>query len=131
MIFATGLDLCDIRRVEKLLARGEAHAARFMRKYFTAAEIAYAQTKTKPAATLAKRWAAKEACAKALGTGIGGGVRLQDIEVVLDGNGKPSITLYGAATEKLQSLSTQPLAIHLALTDEYPYALAQVMIVAL
>jgi len=128
MILSTGLDLCDIRRVEKLFAQ---HGARFAGKYFTKTERDYAMRQPKPAAALARRWAAKEATAKALGTGFRDGLYMHHIEISNDAHGKPHVTLSGRAKTLLDGLSpAAPSAprVHLALTDEYPYAMAQVII---
>lgn len=123
MILGLGIDLCDIRRVEKLFAR---HGARFTQKYFTPAEYDYAMAQPHPVAALAKRWAAKEAAAKALGTGFRDGLFMRDIEIVNGKSGKPSLKFHGRAAQLKPSNSE----FHLALTDEYPYALAQVIISA-
>jgi len=132
MILSTGLDLCDIRRIEKILARTT--GARFMQRYFTPAERDYIARKPSPAAAYARRWAAKEAIAKALGTGFRGGLHMHQMEILNDKNGKPGVTLQGRALELLNSLSPlasrSPPLIHLAMTDEYPYAMAQVIISA-
>jgi len=125
MILSTGLDLCDIRRIERILARPT--GARFMQRYFTPAEREYITRKNSSAAAYARRWAAKEAIAKALGTGFRGGLHMHQMEVLNDKNGKPSVILQGRALELLHQLA--PLAaIHLAMTDEYPYAMAQIII---
>jgi len=125
MILSTGLDLCDIRRIERILARTT--GARFMQRYFTPSERDYIAHKNSPAAAYARRWAAKEAIAKALGTGFRGGLHMHQMEVLNDKNGKPSVVLQGRALELLHQLA--PLAaIHLAMTDEYPYAMAQIII---
>ncbi len=129
MILSTGLDICDIRRIEKILS-GET-AARFMQRYFTPAEnghIAARKDHARPAA-YARRWAAKEAIAKALGTGFRGGLHMHQMEILNDANGKPNVKLHGRAAELLNRISPAT-AIHLAMTDEYPYAMAQVIISA-
>ncbi len=133
MILGTGIDLTDIRRIEKALAR---FGARFENRVFTEGERAKAKSRENAgtqivAATYAKRFAAKEACAKALG--VGNGITWQDIEIINTENGAPSIRLSGNALKRLQQLTPKGLrtTIHLALTDEYPLAQAQVIIEAL
>ncbi|MCI4680111.1 holo-ACP synthase [Rhodoblastus acidophilus] len=130
MIVGLGVDLCDIRRVERVL---EKYGDRFTRRCFTAIERAKADGRKARAATYAKRFAAKEACAKALGTGLGQGVGWQEMGVVNDAFGKPSLELSGAAAERLARLTPpgHEARVHLTLTDEYPLAQAQVMIEAL
>jgi holo-[acyl-carrier protein] synthase len=134
MILSIGLDLCDIRRIEKILAR--ATGKRFQNRYFTPAENAYiAQRKPHAqAAAYARRWAAKEAIAKALGTGFRGGLHMHQMEVLNDKNGKPTVKLHGRAKELLINLPPSPLAsppsVFVAMTDEYPYAMAQIIISA-
>jgi holo-[acyl-carrier protein] synthase len=130
MIIGLGSDLSDIRRVEKSLERfGE----RFTHRIFTDVERARSERKTDRAASYAKRFAAKEACAKALGTGLSGGVFWRDIGVVNLPSGKPTIALTGGALERLKALTPAGLkaVIHLSLTDDHPYAQAFVIIEAL
>ena len=131
MILGTGIDLVDIRRIEYSLLRfGE----RFENRIFTPAEQKYARKgkgDTRAIASIyAKRFAAKEACAKALGTGFGQGVSWRDIEVIKNDAGGVGINLSGAALKKLTALTPKGMKpqIFLSLTDEYPYAQAQVMI---
>lgn len=131
MIVGLGSDLCDIRRVERAIARfGE----RFLNRVFTPAERAKAGRRARSiqAATYAKRFAAKEACAKALGTGFRAGVFLQDLGVVNLPSGQPTLMLTGGALTRLRHLMPDGHTPRLALTmtDEYPYAFAQVMIEA-
>lgn len=130
MIIGTGSDLIDIRRIEKTLNRfGE----RFIRRCFTQAEIEKAD-KRRPGgghiATYAKRFAAKEALSKALGTGFSSGVFMRDIGVVNDKLGRPTIELTGGAKAYLDRLvpAGQQALIHLTLTDEPPIAQAYVLI---
>lgn len=130
MIIGVGVDLCDIRRIERAL---DAHGERFEKRCFTPVEQALARRRKNRAATYAKRFAAKEACAKALGTGFQGGVRLVEIGVVNDALGRPSLQLTGRAAQKLAELTPKGFLarLHLTLTDEYPLAQAQVFIEAL
>lgn len=131
MIVGIGTDMADIRRIEKTLERfGE----RFTRRVFTPVEIARAERKAGAAATYAKRFAAKEACAKALGTGVPrGGVHWADMGVVNLPSGKPTMALTGGAAEALKRLVPAGLepVVHLTLSDDHPYALAFVVIEAL
>lgn len=131
MILGLGADICDIRRIEAVLAR---HGERFLRRVFTETERRRA-TRRAPAlaaATYAKRFAAKEACAKALGTGFRGGVFMADLGVVNLPSGQPTLALTGGAAARLAALTPPGLraAIALTMTDEYPYAFAQVIISA-
>ncbi len=133
MIVGTGIDLIDVRRLEKLM---EIHGQRFKSRYFTKNEIALAESRAhsgREILTLAKRFAAKEACAKALGTGFIDGLKMVEIEVILDQKGRPSLHLTGKALDLLEGLIPEPREpfIHLSLTDEPPYAQAQVIIEAL
>ncbi|MCW2282926.1 holo-[acyl-carrier protein] synthase [Rhodoblastus acidophilus] len=132
MILGLGVDLCDIRRIERAL---EKYGDRFVRRCFTDIEREKAEGRARRAETYAKRFAAKEACAKALGTGLARGVWFRDIGVVNDAAGKPGVVLTGAAATLLADMCARlaPGAtphIHLTLTDEYPYAQAQVLIEA-
>ncbi|MGB4867300.1 MAG: holo-ACP synthase [Hyphomicrobium sp.] len=130
MILGIGNDICDIRRIEKTLAR---FGDRFLEKVFTAEERRRATSRAHPAATLAKRFAAKEAMSKALGTGFRFGVHLNDIGVVNAPNGRPTVALTGGAAERLAELTPEGYVarIDLTLTDEYPLSEAIVIISAL
>lgn len=133
MILGTGIDLLDIRRLEKIM---EGHGDRFKERYYTAVEIKTAMARQEAGTDLlafAKRYAAKEACAKALGTGFIDGIFMKDIEVTNDALGKPSLMLYNGALERLESMTPQgaQVVLHLSLTDEPPYAQAQVIIEAI
>lgn len=133
MILGIGNDLCDIRRIAKSIDRfGE----RFLNRVFTEAERAKADRRTSAdmrAATYAKRFAAKEACAKALGTGFAEGVFLHDIGVVNLASGQPTLALTGGAALRLDAITPPGMSarIHLTMTDEYPLAEAVVVISAL
>jgi holo-[acyl-carrier protein] synthase len=129
MIIGIGSDLCDIRRIEETLAR---HGERFTERIFTEVERARADSKANRAATYAKRFAAKEACAKALGTGIRRGVFWRDMGVVNQRSGQPTMALTGGAAERLKALtpSGHEAVIHLTITDEHPHAQAFVVIEA-
>ena len=130
MILGLGSDICDIRRIEKVLAR---HGERFVGRVFSALERARAERRpAQRASSYAKRFAAKEACAKALGTGFAEGVFMSDLRVVNLASGQPTLELHGAALARLEAM-TPPwhrAKVFLSLTDEYPYAYAQVIISA-
>ena len=130
MILGIGNDICDIRRVEKTLAR---FGKRFLAKVFTAEEQRKAISRAHPARTLAKRFAAKEAVSKALGTGFQNGVHLRDIGVVNAPGGRPTVVLTGGAARHLANMTPPGYSarIDLTLTDEYPLAEAIVIISAL
>ncbi|WP_375549146.1 holo-ACP synthase [Oceanicaulis alexandrii] len=129
MILGIGSDLTDIRRIERAITRFE---QRFLDRIFTPAEQARAEARPGRINTYAKRFAAKEACAKALGGGLWRGVSFTDIEVMNLKGGKPSIDLYGAAKSQLDALCSdgQSACIHLTMSDEPPYAQAFVVIEA-
>ena len=131
MIIGLGTDLCDIRRVERVMSR---FGDRFLERVFTATERARAARRTDSlqAATFAKRFAAKEACAKALGTGFSQGVFHSDMGVVNLPSGRPTMVLSGGALARLQAITPTGYSAEIALTitDEPPYALAQVIISA-
>ncbi len=131
MIIGLGSDLCDIRRIETVLAR---HGDRFLQRVFTPVERARAQRRTPAlhAGTYAKRFAAKEACAKALGTGFSHGVFHSDMGVVNLPSGQPTLALTGGAGVRLQAITPPGMrpVVALTVTDEYPYAFAQVVISA-
>lgn len=129
MIVGIGSDLCDIRRIEKALNRfGE----RFLNRVFTETEQNKARRRPVMAPTLAKRFAAKEACAKALGTGFSRGVFLHDIGVVNLRSGQPTLSLTGGAKEQLDRITPAgcEMVIHLTITDEPPLAQAFVILEA-
>lgn len=135
MIIGIGNDICDIRRVERTLER---FGDRFITRVFTDIEQRKAARRNKAgmkviAGTYAKRFAAKEACSKALGTGFNVGVFMKDIGVVNQLGGKPTLQLEGGAHARLLALTPDGLTpvIHLTMTDEYPYAEAQVIIEAI
>jgi holo-[acyl-carrier protein] synthase len=129
VIIGLGSDLIDIRRVEKSIERfGE----RFTHRCFTDIERAKSDRRKNRAESYAKRFAAKEACSKALGTGLAHGVFWKDMGVINLPGGKPTMALTGGAAEKLAELMPQghePF-IHITITDEYPYAQAFVVIEA-
>lgn len=129
MILGLGSDLCDIRRIERVMAR---HGDRFLNRVFTETERAKALRRTAAlhAPTFAKRFAAKEAAAKALGTGFKAGVFHSDLGVVNLPSGQPTLRMTGGAAARLAAITPAGLRalIALTMTDEYPYAYAQVII---
>ena len=129
MIIGIGTDICDIRRIETILHR---YGHRFTRRFFNETERRRAEQRVTSAATYAKRFAAKEACAKALGTGVRGGVFWRDMGVVNRASGKPSMQLRGGALVRLGAVTPVGFSalIHLSISDEYPYAQAFVVIEA-
>lgn len=130
MIIGIGSDLIDIRRIENSLSRfGE----RFVNRCFTEVEITKSEGRKNRAASYAKRFAAKEACSKALGTGIAHGVFWKDMGVINMPGGKPTMHLSGGAAERLQAMvpNGHRATIHLTITDDFPLAQAFVIIEAL
>lgn len=132
MILGIGNDLVDIRRIERTLDR---FGARFLARVFTNVEQAKAErrrTGRAYAGTLAKRFAAKEAAAKALGTGFRDGVFWRDLGVVNSPSGQPTLVMTGGALERLNGLTPAGMnpVVHLTMTDEWPLAEAQVIISA-
>ena len=129
MIIGLGSDLSDIRRIENSLQRfGE----RFTNRIFTELERTRSERKADRAASYAKRFAAKEACAKALGTGIRHGVWWRDMGVVNMPSGRPTMALTGGARKRLDALTPKGYAaqIDLSITDEGPMSMAFVIISA-
>ncbi|MEI6558008.1 MAG: holo-ACP synthase [Rhodospirillaceae bacterium] len=131
MILGIGTDLVDIRRIEHALDR---FGVRLLDRLFTPAEQARAERLPSPgrAAAYAKRFAAKEACAKALGTGVAAGVFWRDLGVVSAPGGAPAMELTGGALHRLNAITPEGMIarVHLSLTDEYPLAQAFVTISA-
>jgi holo-[acyl-carrier protein] synthase len=130
VIIGLGSDLIDIRRIEQTLER---HGTRFTERVFTPIERAKSDRRRTRAASYAKRFAAKEACAKALGTGLNQGVFWRDMGVVNLPSGQPTLHLTGGAAARLQAIlpAGHRAAIHLTITDDYPLAQAFVVIEAL
>jgi holo-[acyl-carrier protein] synthase len=130
MIVGLGSDLCNIERIQIALDR---HGGRFEQRVFT--DIEQAKANRRPytkAATLAKRFAAKEAFSKAVGTGFKAGVFMKDIGVVNLPSGAPTLALTGGAKARLDALTPQgaTLLVHLTLTDDHPWAQAFVILEA-
>ena len=129
MILGLGSDITDVRRVGKVIER---HGDRFLARVFTETERARAEQRKNRIETYAKRFAAKEACAKALGTGIRQGVWWRDMGVVNLPSGKPTVKLTGGALRRLKALTPEGCEAHIDLTisDEGPMAVAFVIISA-
>jgi holo-[acyl-carrier protein] synthase len=130
MILGVGSDLVDVRRIKNVLAR---HGERFLARIFTEAERVKAEGRTVTRVeTYAKRFAAKEACAKALGTGLRAGVFWRDMGVVNLPSGRPTLKLTGGALRRLQAITPAncEARIDLTITDEGPTAFAFVVITA-
>jgi holo-[acyl-carrier protein] synthase len=129
MIVGIGSDLIDVRRVEKTLER---YGERFIARVFTEIERKKSERRRMRAASYAKRFAAKEACAKALGTGLRAGVFWRDMGVVNLRSGKPTMALTGGAAERLAAIlpAGTESVIHLTITDDWPLAQAFVIIEA-
>ena len=132
MILGIGSDICDIRRIKSAIGR---HGARFLERVFTETERAKAMRRAEKiqAATFAKRFAAKEAAAKALGTGFRNGVFFSNLGVVNLPGGKPTLAMTGGSADRLRALTPAGMLaqVDLTMTDEYPYAYAQVIISAM
>jgi len=129
VIIGIGSDLCDIRRIQGTLDR---FGDRFVQRIFTDVERQRSERKNDRAASYAKRFAAKEACSKALGTGMHQGVAWRDMGVINLRSGKPTMALTGGAAARLAQLVPEghTAVIHLSLTDEIPIAQAFVIIEA-
>lgn len=130
MILGVGNDIIDIRRIEKTIAR---HGQRFIDRVYTDVEKAKSERRAQRVASYAKRFAAKEACSKALGTGLSNGVFWRDMGVVNLPSGKPTLKLTNGAADQLARMlpADKTAAIHLTMTDEFPYAQAIVIIEAI
>ena len=129
MILGIGADLIDIRRVEKTLER---FGQRFVDRCFTPVEQAKSERRVLRAASYARRFAAKEACSKALGTGLHMGVAWKEMGVVNLPSGQPTIVLTGGALQRLHALTPAGMkaVIHVTITDDHPLAQAFVVIEA-
>jgi holo-[acyl-carrier protein] synthase len=129
VILGIGTDLCNIERIEATLRR---FGDRFRDRVFTEVEQATARRRAAEAATLARRWAAKEACAKALGTGLRMGIAWRDMGVINRPGGQPAMVLTGWAACRLADLTPpgHEAVVHVSLTDDHPWAQAFVVIEA-
>ena len=130
MILGIGTDLANIERIERTLER---FGDRFRNRVFTDAEKKKAERRRDVAGTYAKRWAAKEACSKALGTGLRMGIAWKDMAVTNLSTGQPQIAVTGWAAERLTKMTpaNHKALIHVSLTDDHPWAQAFVVIEAL
>ena len=130
MIIGLGSDLIDIRRIEKSIER---FGDRFTNRIFTEIEQRKSDARKERAASYAKRFAAKEACSKALGTGLSRGVFWRDMGVENLPGGKPTMVLTGGALKRLDTIMPEGMAphIHVTITDDFPLAQAFVIIEAL
>lgn len=127
MILGIGIDLANIERISNVLER---HGDRFRNRVFTELEQNKAEHRKDVAGTYAKRWAAKEACSKALGTGLRMGIRWKDMSVRNLYSGKPVMSLTGWAEKRLNEITPNghSAVIHVSLTDDHPWAQAFVVI---
>jgi holo-[acyl-carrier protein] synthase len=130
MILGLGNDVIDIRRIERTI---ELYGDRFLNRIFTETERLRSDRRRQRAASYAKRFAAKEACSKALGTGLRKGVFWRDMGVVNLASGKPTMALTGGAAAQLDKILPEGhrAAIHLTITDDFPLAQAFVIIEAM
>lgn len=129
MILGIGTDLANIERIGRTLDR---FGDRFRNRVFTETEQRKAEPRKETVATYAKRWAAKEACSKALGTGLRMGIAWRDMAVVNLRSGQPTMVLTGWAAERLAAMTPpgHKAVIHVTLTDDHPWAQAVVLIEA-
>ena len=129
MILGVGTDLANIERIERTLER---FGDRFRQRVFTDIEQAKAERRVDTPGTYAKRWAAKEACSKALGTGLRMGIAWKDMAVQNLKTGQPTMTLTGWAAKRLEEMTPEghEAVIHVTLTDDHPWAQAFVVIEA-
>jgi len=129
MILGVGTDLCNIERIERTLDR---FGDRFRNRVFTPIEQKKAERRRDTAGTYAKRWAAKEACSKALGTGLRMGIAWKDMSVTNLRTGQPVMHVTGWAAERLAEMTPKgyEAIIHVTLTDDHPWAQAFVVIEA-
>ncbi len=126
MIYGNGIDIIDINRIRKVIDK---YGNRFKKRCFSISEIERSEKRKNSVESYAKRYAAKEACAKALGTGLARGVFWKDIEVKNDQFGKPFIKLHGKAKEIFKNINkTSNTQVEVSLSDEKKYAIANVTI---
>ena len=125
MIIGIGIDIIDIRRIEKIIIK---YGDRFIKKCFLQSEIQRSENRRNDIQSYAKRYVAKEACAKALGTGLARGVYWKDIEVSNNNLGKPILTLHNKAAKILNQISSKNTRIEISLSDEKNYAISNVII---
>jgi holo-[acyl-carrier protein] synthase len=130
MILGIGTDLANIERIDRTIAR---FGRRFLDRVYTEVEQARSERRAERIASYAKRWAAKEACSKALGTGLRMGIAWKDMGVVNVHTGQPTMILTGWAAERLAAMTPpgHTARVHVTLTDDHPWAQAFVVIEAL
>ena len=126
MIIGVGVDIVDNRRIQKTL---KIYGNKFKKKCFSNNEILRSEKKNNTINSFSKRYAAKEACAKALGTGVARGIHWKDIEVINNAYGKPEIKLYNKALNILNELTEKECNILISLSDEKNYSIANVIII--
>ena len=124
-IFGIGTDIVNIKRMQKTLK----HNDRFKKRIFSKNEINYCEKKNNPSSFYAKRFAAKEALSKAIGTGIRNGINFKDIDVINNNYGKPTIKLRGSTANFLKKkVKNKKYSIYLSLSDDVPWAQATVIV---
>ena len=123
MLIRNGIDIIDIRRIKNIINK-----FKFKKRCFHQSEISKSESRLRSIESYAKRYAAKEACAKALGTGLARGVFWKDIEIINNRYGKPEIKLHNKALKFLNNLNIKNLFIEVSLSDEKNYAVANVII---
>ncbi|MBI5117388.1 holo-ACP synthase [Candidatus Poribacteria bacterium] len=122
-LIGTGIDIVEVERIEKMLSRRK---EKFLGRVFTTAETDYCMKKARPAVHLAARFAAKEAVAKALGTGFTKGIQMQDIEIVAADNAPPSVKLHGTAARRYETIGASGILLSLSHTGQYALAHADI-----
>ena len=124
-IFGIGKDIVNVKRMQKILK----HNRRFKKRIFSSNEINYCEKKSNPSSFFAKRFAAKEALSKAIGTGIRKGINFKDIEIINNNYGKPTIKLRGSTANFLKKkIKNKKYSIYLSLSDDTPWAQATVIV---
>ena len=125
MIIGIGVDIIDNRRIKKTLIK---FGDKFKKRCFSSIEIKKSESRSNEINTFSKRYAAKEACSKALGTGLARGIFWKDIEVLNNNYGKPYIKLYNNALKRLNKISESNCRVEVSLSDEKNYSIASVII---
>ena len=125
MIIGIGTDIIDIRRIKNVI---NTYGEKFIKRCFSNNEIIRSENRFNTANSYAKRYAAKEACSKALGTGLAKGIYWKDVEVVNDKYGKPFIKLHNNALKRINKIKKKDYNIEVSLSDEKNYAIANVII---
>ena len=125
MIIGSGIDIININRIEKTINK---FGDRFKKRCFSSIEITKSENSFNKNSSYAKRYAAKEACSKALGTGLARGIFWKDIEVINNKYGKPYIKLHNRALKRVNKISKKNFKIDVSLSDEKKYAIATVII---